>query len=131
MKLSVDADPTLVEAVQDLAYLQTQLDDLTAAESTLSLGLLNKPNWAPGYWQRGKIKKRISDFIGAESDFRKAIKLSPDAAPPKISLAKLLVETGKNLDQALELAQTAIEIDPKPEFQEVMKMIRKQTKSEK
>ena len=131
LKLSVDADPTLVEAVQDLAYLQTQLDDLTAAESTLSLGLLNKPNWAPGYWQRGKIKKRISDFIGAESDFRKAIKLSPDAAPPKISLAKLLVETGKNLDQALELAQTAIEIDPKPEFQEVMKMIRKQTKSEK
>ena len=78
-----------------------------------------------------QIKKRISDFIGAESDFRKAIKLSPDAAPPKISLAKLLVETGKNLDQALELAQTAIEIDPKPEFQEVMKMIRKQTKSEK
>jgi len=131
LKLAVDADPTFVEAAQDLAYLQTQLDDLAAAELTLSLGLLNKPDWAPGYWQRGKVKEKISDFVGAESDFRQAIKLSPDAAPPKISLAKLLVETGKNLNQALELAQAAIEIDPKPEFQEVIKMIRRKTKSEK
>ena len=131
LKLAIDADPTLVEATQDLAYLQTQSDDLAAAESTLSLGLLNKPDWASGYWQRGKVKEQISDFVGAESDFRQAIKLSPNTAPPKISLAQLLAKTGKNLDQALELAQTAIEIDPKPEFQKVIKMIRRKIESEK
>ena len=131
MKIAIDADPTFVEAVQDLAYLQTQFDDLKAAESTLSLGLMNQQDWASGYWQRGKIRERMSDFIGAESDFRKSIELSPSAAPPKISLAKLLAQTGRDLAQALELAQNAIEIDPKPEFQEVIKMIRRKTVSEK
>ena len=131
LKIAIDADPTLVEAVQDLAYLQTQFDDLKAAESTLSLGLMNQANWASGYWQRGKIREKMSDFIGAESDFRKSIELSPSAAPPKISLAKLLAQTGRDLAQALELAQNAINIDPKPEFQEVIKMIRRKTVSEK
>ena len=76
LQLAVEVDPTFLNAIEELAYVHAELGNLNQAKSTLSIGLLNVPNWAPGYWERGKIKQRTQEIEGAKLDFQKAIILS-------------------------------------------------------
>ena len=129
LQFAVEADPTLLIAIEDLAYLQAELGDLAGAEATLGVGLLHVPGWAPGYWERGKIRQRRLNITGAASDFRQAMVLSPEAVSPKISMAKLLLETETDLQTALELAQTAAELEPTSEYQKIIVEIQKKLDS--
>ena len=129
LQFAVEADPTFLIAIEDLVYLQAELGDLAGAEATLGVGLLHVPSWAPGYWERGKIRQRRLKITGAASDFRQAIVLSPEAVPPKISMAKLLLETETDLQAALELAQTAVDLEPTSEYQKIIVEIQKKIAS--
>lgn len=131
LQLAVEVDPTFLNAIEELAYVHAELGNLNQAKSTLSIGLLNVPNWAPGYWERGKIKQRTQEIEGAKLDFQKAIILSPEAIPPKISMAKLLLKTETDLPTALQLVQAAIELDPLPEYQQILRLIEEKLDSPK
>ena len=129
LQFAVEADPTFLNAIEKLAYVQAELGNLHQAKSTLSIGLLNVPGWAPGYWERGKIKQRIQELEGAKSDFHQAMTLSPEAIPPKISMVKLLLETETDLQSALKLAQTVVNLEPSSEHQHILTLIQKKIDS--
>ena len=82
-------------------------------------------------WERGKIKQRTQEIESAKLDFQKAIILSPEAIPPKISMAILLLETETDLPTALQLVQAAIELDPLPEYQQILRLIEEKLDSRK
>ena len=48
----------------------------------------------------------------AEADLASALRLNPDFAPANMALAELYLEDGRRLDQALELARRAVDIEP-------------------
>ncbi len=116
LRLATERDPSYVSALEDLAYVYVQQEQLLLAESVLSKGLKLVTDWAPGYWQRGEVRFQRKLYDLAEVDLRKAIELAPAAVPPKFALARLLFAQHKSLSEALELAETANRLSPEPRY---------------
>ena len=126
LRQAIERDPTYVDAVEDLAYLQVQQGELAEAESTLSATLRLVTDWAPGYWQRGDVRYQQKKYEQAGEDLRRAIELAPSTAPPRFSLAQLLFDQQEtSLPEAENLAQSAYQLDPQPKYNELLQKIRK------
>lgn len=115
--------PDFMDNYLHLAQLQETKGDLAEAEATFDMGIQKQPNWAPGYWWRGQIRYKRNNIPRAESDFRLSIKLSPNTPFPKNSLAKLLAEERRNLDEALKLVQAAMREEPTPEHRATLAFV--------
>jgi len=126
LRQAIERDPTYVDAVEDLAYLQVQQGELAEAESTLNTVLRLVTDWAPGYWQRGDVRYQQKKYEQAEEDLRRAIELAPSAAPPRFSLAQLLFDQQEaSLPEAENLAESAYQLDPQPKYNELLQQIRR------
>jgi len=93
-----------------LMYLQAN----RAAEALEVLDQLKKiePENAIHYLNLGFLKVRLSEFDEAEEAFRTACKLAPKVSTGYASLAQLYLETRTKPEEARELAQTAVELEP-------------------
>lgn len=69
------------------------------------------PFWFVLY-ARGICYERLSEWENAERDFRKALELNPDQPQVLNYLGYSLVEKKQNLDEALQLIETAVEQSP-------------------
>lgn len=125
LKRAIETDATSVSAIAELASVQIAIGDLESARSTLDRGLSANANWAQGYWWRGQVHLQLNDHDSAETDFRSAMRFAPKIATPKHSLAKLLLDQNKNLEEALKLARSAFELDPSDQHRETLKKIEK------
>jgi tetratricopeptide (TPR) repeat protein len=110
----IDRSPDFPESYRQLAWVRRAKGDITGAEGAFSMGLARNDKWAPGYWWRGGVRRQLGDEVGAEADLRRSIQLTPDAPFPRESLARLLLETGGDLDEALAHAQVAATKTPSP-----------------
>jgi TolB-like protein/Flp pilus assembly protein TadD len=78
------------------------------ANTALSLA----PGLAAAHMARGGVLMDIdSDWKGAESEFRRALQLSPNDPRAKLDLANVLMTTGQ-IGESLPLQQQAIEANP-------------------
>jgi tetratricopeptide (TPR) repeat protein len=115
--------PDFPDSYPHLAQLRERKGDLAGAEAVFDLGIQREAQWAPGYWWRGQIRQKRGNIAGAEADFRQAITLAPNISFPKNSLARLLAEERRHLDEALKLAQAAVKADPIPEHRATLALV--------
>ncbi len=97
--------------------------DLAGAEAVYDMAIARATQWAPGYWWRGQIRYQRGNIAGAEADLRHAIELTPEIPFPKNSLARLLAEQDRSLDEALKLAQAAVSADPRSEHRATLALV--------
>lgn len=107
-------DPDFLDTYSQLGNLRKSFGDLVGAIDAYTMGISQEGTWAPGYFWRGQIHQQRGESAKAETDFRQAIKLAPDVSYPKNSLASLLAEENRLLDEALVLANDAVETDNRP-----------------
>ncbi len=110
----IQHEPDFMDTYVQLANLHKQIGDLADAEQALTMGIQHEPTWAPGYLWRGKIYQKQGLSNMAETDFRRAIELAPDVPFPKEALASLLASENRKLNEALTLAEAAVESDGRP-----------------
>jgi Flp pilus assembly protein TadD len=77
------------------------------AIATAKQGLNDNPRNADLYVLLGRFYESKSDSQQAEAAYRSALNLNPQHPLASNNLAKLMIQTGGNLDVALSLAQTA------------------------
>ncbi len=107
-------EPDFMETYVRLAQLREFVGELDGAADAFTWGIQHEPTWAPGYWWRGQIRQKQGDAAAAEKDFRRAIELAPEIPFPKHALAFLLADAGRNLGEALRLAEAAVKQDGHP-----------------
>ncbi len=106
--------PGFMETYVHLAQLRESVRALDGAAAAFTSGIQQNTSWAPGYWWRGRIFQKQGNFNEAEKDFRRAIELAPEVPFPKDALAFLFADTGRNLQEALILAEEAVKQDSHP-----------------
>ena len=107
-------DPDFMETYVQLAALRERRGDVGGAAEAFSMGLRHVPTWAPGYVWRGQLYRKHGRSDMAEPDFRQAIRLAPDVPFPKDALAGLLAAEGRDLQEALSLAESVVKRDNRP-----------------
>jgi tetratricopeptide (TPR) repeat protein len=107
---------TLIE-LGDLYRFEERHDEAIAAYSTAleRLDQVNAVEWVV-YYHRGIAHEKSKDWPKAESDFLKALELSPDEPYVLNYLAYSWVERRERLDEALEMLRKAVEQRPEEGF---------------
>ena len=109
LRQAVKMRPEMTDAYQQLTRVLEAQDRTEEAAAILTEAVQHNPGWGPGYWRRGTLRLSLGMEAEAERDLREAMRLSPESPFPKISLARLLAERGRGLDEALRLAAEAHE----------------------
>jgi len=76
-----------------------------------SINTPNQSHWSL-YYARGIAYERLKRWSEAETDFRKALELSPDQPLVLNYLGYSWVEQGNNLDEAFHMLRRAVELRP-------------------
>ena len=109
---TLDMDAAFAPAYARLSAIAAQQDDLESAEAYLQQALEIKPNFAAGHYQLGWIYHKWGEIEKAIESFERALVLRPNFAQACNTLAWLYTEQGKNVDEAVQLAQRAVKLKP-------------------
>src|SRR5262249_9495995 len=104
---AIQADPNNFEAYSLLGQLyitERRIDD-AIAEFTVLTQKQSKP--VAAYTFLGVLLKAQNKLTAAEEKYQRALELDPDAPVAANNLAWMYVETGGNLDVAMDLAKKA------------------------
>ncbi|MGF1538389.1 MAG: tetratricopeptide repeat protein [Elainellaceae cyanobacterium] len=93
---------------QAIAHIDAE--NFVDALRTLDRVLMEEPQRADAYYQRGRVRLKLGDAAGATADFTKAIRLEPTAEAYLSRAVLRLAE--KNLSAAVEDAQQAVALNP-------------------
>ncbi len=104
---SVSLDQHNSDALFKLCEVQATEGKIDQAIATAKQGLSDNPRNADLYVLLGRFYESKSDSKQAEAAYRSALNLNPQHPMASNNLAKLMLQTGGNLDVALSLAQTA------------------------
>jgi tetratricopeptide (TPR) repeat protein len=104
-----DADPVRLYL---LAEAQRAGKDLAAAEATAQKLLAASPGDARGLHVLAQVQQDKGDAKGAERTLRELIGRDPIDANALNSLGYMLAERGERLEEAVELLQRALKIEP-------------------
>ena len=89
------------------------IEALEAYSTAINLAnLRNQPRW-PIYFYRGILYEKQKNFVKMESDFREALKISPNQPDVLNFLGYALVEQRKKLPEALQMIKMAVSEKPK------------------
>ena len=66
----------------------------------------------PLFYSRAICKERVSDWPGAEADFRQALILQPDQPQVLNYLGYSFLDRNENLDEALDMIKRAVAVEP-------------------
>ncbi len=107
-------NPSLWQSLGEMLRMDNQLGDASRAY-TRAIDLLPEPV-IPAAWRlhyaRAIIANAQSDWPSAEADFRRALELEPDQPDVLNYLGYSLVERRENLDEALQMIETAAQARP-------------------
>ena len=111
-EISVELAGTIDMPVQsNMSEVRRLQGRLPEALTALNAALLLEPN-APGpHWQRGRIIELRGDFAGAESDYARAVELSPRNGIYLREWVRWLTKSGR-LREAREIAARIVAVDP-------------------
>src|SRR4029453_12391697 len=108
----VAREPKSVPAHIVLGTLYLRAGDTRAALDTLGTATRLDPNSAPSHKVLGTAYQQKKDIASAVAAYKRAIALAPNDAVPYKNAAYIQAAEGKNLDDALSLAQKAQELSP-------------------
>ena len=112
LKKSLEVDDSYLPAYSAYASLLIGRNQIDGAIAQYKRSVEKKPT-ASVYTLIGMLEDSRENFAEAESNYRKALEIEPETAIAANNLAWLLAATGeKNLDEALQLAQTTVEKNP-------------------
>ena len=107
--------PELPAALESLAWLEHLEGNDQAAQERLQRVLRLNPESNMAHYYRGALLaaagKDDNNSAAPTAELRRAIALRPDFSPPYHQLARLLLKSGKNLNEAYQNAQRAIQLD--------------------
>jgi cellulose synthase operon protein C len=105
-------DPHNLDARLKLCQVQATKGDIDQAIATLQKAIKDNSHETSFYFLLGKLYEAKSDWKQAEDAYKSALAINPDHPLASNNLAKLMAQTGGNLDVALSLAQTARRVLP-------------------
>lgn len=121
LKNAMSADENYLPAYSAYASLLIEKNQTAEAIGQYKKIVEKKPS-APVYVLLGMLEEAESNFSEAEKNYRKSLEIAPDSPIAANNLAWLIAEnTNGNLDEALTLAQGAVNQSPKtPEFYDTL-----------
>jgi tetratricopeptide (TPR) repeat protein len=116
VKRVVDADPANLEAVMALGNIYRAHNRFGEAADAYSRGIgtiadKSKADWRIFYF-RGVSFERGKHWPDAEADFKQALVINPNQPQVLNYLGYSWVDMGMNLDQALNMIKTAVDLRP-------------------
>ncbi len=116
VKRAVDADPANLEAVMALGNIYRAHNRFTEAADAYTRGIAtitdkSKADWRIFYF-RGVSYERSKHWPEAEADFKQALSINPNQPQVLNYLGYSWVDMGTNLDQALNMIKTAVDLRP-------------------
>jgi tetratricopeptide (TPR) repeat protein len=116
IKRVVDADPNDIQAAIALGNLYRGHDRYADAADAFTVGVKamtddTKADWRIFYF-RGVAFERTQRWPEAEADFKRALKLNPNQPQVLNYLGYSWVDMGVNLDEALNMIRTAVDLRP-------------------
>jgi choline-sulfatase len=100
----------------NLALLAEQQEDVPRAISEYKQEIERHPNSYKAAFNLGRLYERAGDRQGQIAEFKEAIRMNPSFAEGHLFLAKVYLDLGQNLDEAVALAKKGIELEPKGEY---------------
>lgn len=104
---AIDLDKHNSDAMLKLCQVQATNGELDRAIASAQQGIGNNPRNPDLYILLGRFYESKSDWNQAQAAYRNALNISPQQPQASNNLARIMVQTGGNLDVALSLAQTA------------------------
>lgn len=101
-----------VRATRALADMYRNLRRYDDAEAIYNEMIADQPNEWRLYFARGVARERLDRWPEAESDFRRALTISPEQPDVMNYLAYTWVDRGENFDVALPMLRRAVELRP-------------------
>jgi Flp pilus assembly protein TadD len=116
VKRVVDGDPANLEAVMALGNIYRAHNRFGEAAEAYSRGIgtiadKSKADWRIFYF-RGVSFERSKHWPDAEADFKQALVINPNQPQVLNYLGYSWVDMGMNLDQALNMIKTAVDLRP-------------------
>ncbi|MDJ0869998.1 MAG: tetratricopeptide repeat protein [Myxococcota bacterium] len=107
LRRAIDLDPNDIASYQALARYLISSRRFSESIETYKRAVDSRPDFAPLRFTLGTLYEVSGDRELAIEQYEEAVRLNPGLAVAKNNLAYLMVEEGKNLDRALDLAQEA------------------------
>jgi Flp pilus assembly protein TadD len=107
LRKAIDLDPAQLQAYGLLGRLYISQNRLGDARAQYAELVAKNPRSVAASTMLGMLMEAQRDLPAAEAQYQKTLNLDPEAAVAANNLAWLYVASGRNLDQALQLAQTA------------------------
>jgi tetratricopeptide (TPR) repeat protein len=112
-KKSVDLNPSLREAYNNIASIYIRQNNFKEAAIVLENGLEVNPHDHVAMYNLGAIYANVEGKVSeSKSLYRKSIRENSNYISPKIGLAKLLILSGGDYDDAMEMFRDVLKIDP-------------------
>jgi tetratricopeptide (TPR) repeat protein len=116
IKRIVDSDPNDIEAAIALGSLYRSHDRFAEASDAYSIGIKSMTDETEADWRiyyfRGIAYERTKRWQLAEADFKRALELNPNQPQVLNYLGYSWVDMGLNLDEALNMIRTAVDLRP-------------------
>ena len=108
LKEAITREPARLQAYSQLAELYARQNRLDDARDQFREVLQRNPKSVSANTMLGMVLHVQGDLKGAEEQYARTLAIDSEAAVAANNLAWMLVESNRNLDQAMQLAQTAI-----------------------
>jgi tetratricopeptide (TPR) repeat protein len=112
LKQAIEREPARLAAYGLLGQLYIRQQRLPEARDQFRAILARNPRSVPANTMLGMLLEAQPDLAAAEEQYQKTLEVDPTAAVAANNLAWIYVASNRNLDQALQLAQTALKTLP-------------------
>ncbi|HEX7137595.1 MAG TPA: sulfatase-like hydrolase/transferase, partial [Vicinamibacterales bacterium] len=116
IQAAIELKPDVRLAHFNLAVLAEQRQDFQRAVSEYKEESAHHPSSYKAAFNLGLLYGRLGDRAGQLDAYQKAIEMNPSFAEGHLFLAKLYLDAGQDLDEAMELARKGVELAPKSEY---------------
>jgi len=112
LREAIRSKPDLVEAYSPLAALLARQQKFAEADELMKASVKAAPNSASAHNMLATYLNQREKGAEAEAELREALRIEPNNAPALNNLGYYMVEHDRNLTEALNLIQRAVDADP-------------------
>jgi arylsulfatase A-like enzyme/Tfp pilus assembly protein PilF len=116
IQAAIQEKPDVRLAHFNLGVLAEQRQDFQRAVSEYKEEIAHHPSSYKAAFNLGLLYGRLGDREGQLDAYKKAIEMNPSFAEGHLFLAKLYLDIGQDLDQAMTMARKGVELGPKSEY---------------